>query len=100
MYAKPPQSICEYVYKHDASFDVEIKWTSLEGKTAAKTTIRDRCCKEGLNLAHTDMLDDLMEWKLWNLHRNAQKREDYHRSMRQISSGMFRGKLSDWEYTG
>ena len=42
----------------------------------AQVMIREMCKESGLNLGDTDLImDELSEWKLYNLHKTAKKKD-------------------------
>lgn len=69
--------------------DPKVGWGSLSIATinSAKAKIEDECRKEKLGLGDSDSLKELIDWKLWQLHRLARKKAG--RDGKLVSSGMY-----------
>ncbi|MCJ1342171.1 hypothetical protein MMC31_000351 [Peltigera leucophlebia] len=57
----------------EAKFDAKITWSDIDesAKAAAISRIKGRC--EKLGLGQGELMEELAEWKLWQIHRVARK---------------------------
>lgn len=57
----------------EAKFDAKITWGDIDesAKAAAVSRIKGKC--EELGLGQGDLMKELAEWKLWQIHRVARK---------------------------
>ena len=69
------QKICENVYEFKLCFDPQDKWSDLDATVkSAQAMIKEGSQKENLELGDPNRLDDLAEWKLYQLYRAARKK--------------------------
>ena len=74
----PKQDICRNVFQYRTYFDPQSKWDDLAEAVAiaqsnVKASLQER--KLSLNVAES-VLDVVIEWKLYHLHKAAKKRDN------------------------
>lgn len=76
------QHICHNVYHFKSDFRPEIAWKDVEGSViaAAAREVLEMCRKDGVGLGIGGaMSDEMIEWRLHQLHRTAQKTHERRR---------------------
>lgn len=71
------KTICKNAFNQKLHIDTETDWDIIRASALpqAQAMIKDECRSKGLDLVTSPFIDDLIEWKLYNVRRCAQRIE-------------------------